>query len=412
MFSCISNVYLFGFSDDVYKAVTRIKPDFINLFSMDKMDEAWIKDSDFIVARVSATEVSDLAYKIKQCNKSVKNLIISMNAEEFEAIHDDVGGLWPENMTIKQIEYFFNGLFSFIEIKNDYEDKLEILKTIMNSTTDLIWVKDTCGRHKMFNNSFLAALPPASDGHKKTRAECIDKEHLFLWELDLKEYQADKYICMESEFGVINAGETLVLEETLLVGDGELRNLVTTKSPLHDRKGNIVGTVGFAKDVTAELQYKTMLEKQAFIDDLTNLYNRRYIYDYADSIKDKEFLLIYIDLDRFKFINDKYGHVVGDNALILTAEILNRCFDDAVIGRIGGDEFAVICEKWNESLKSTIQALPSKAKEIYNSNPKFKNLGLSVGYAVNDKDNHNLEKLFVLADKRMYENKKINKKHK
>lgn len=409
MFSFVRNIYLFDVPEYVYDIMSSMTPAFIFLNRVDVIDKKWIKEADFVFVNSSADVISDILEIMKANGKTAKQMVGIINNDDFEYVDDDVIDIWPNNITEKQLRYFYKRFIQYVKIKKDYLDKCEILDTIMDSTNDLIWVKDINGAHKMFNNSFLNALPNASDGHKKNREECIDRGHLFLWELDKEEYIDGEYICMESEIEVINSNKTLVLDETLMVGSGELRNLVTRKSPLHDENGNIIGTLGFAKDVTTELQYKKMLEHQAYVDHLTNLFNRRHIYEYINTIHDKDFVLVYIDLDNFKSINDEYGHIDGDNALILTAKMLEQHFKDCVIGRIGGDEFVVIYTNITPTIQKLIETFPSVAKETYDIHPKFKKLGVSMGYAVSNPDNFNIEKLFALADKRMYTNKEINK---
>ena len=79
-----------------------------------------------------------------------------------------------------------------------------------------------------------------------------------------------------------------------------------------------------------------------------------------------EIRLFLLDLDRFKVINDRYGHPCGDHVLVETAEAIRRAFPDpAGLGRIGGDEFAVLTDVENESaLADAAQALIRSAAQI------------------------------------------------
>lgn len=405
MFNFKSNIYVVGFSEDEYRIMLESIPNFIEIHNENEFDRKKVENTDYIVLKATAKEINEVVKEMKKHGKTGQNLVIRTNAQEFEKVDEFVLNLWPEELTKKQLRYYFKALIDFIKLEKENEDIAEILNTMMNATDDLIWVKDSYGAHKMFNDSFLDALPSASEGHRKTRQECTDRGHLFIWELSEEEYAEGEFVCMESELEVMEKDETLVLDETLLVASGELRNLVTRKAPLHDKAGKIIGTVGIAKDVTQELQYKKRLEKQAFSDHLTDLYNRHYMYEYLEKKKNVPYVLIYVDLDNFKSINDEYGHIDGDNALVLTADILREQFKDCIIGRLGGDEFCVVCDEMTGELQILINSMPQKAKEIYSKNPKFRKIGLSIGYAINDVENPDLEKLVSIVDGRMYENK-------
>jgi len=97
----------------------------------------------------------------------------------------------------------------------------------------------------------------------------------------------------------------------------------------------------------SEIEKNKKLMDLASIDDLTKLYNRRYTENEIKLIlndRTKEsYAFVIIDVDKFKEINDVYGHNIGDKALVFIADTLNEVFDkDAIISRLGGDEFIVM----------------------------------------------------------------------
>lgn len=103
------------------------------------------------------------------------------------------------------------------------------------------------------------------------------------------------------------------------------------------------GTVVVFTDVTELTNAKKQLEILAVTDQLTKLYNRRHFEDCFNQLQ-KEGMVMLLDIDHFKQVNDQYGHPSGDVVLMELADCLRNHFGDAVICRYGGEEFAVIVE--------------------------------------------------------------------
>lgn len=162
---------------------------------------------------------------------------------------------------------------------------------------------------------------------------------------------------------------------------------------------------------------KERLRELAFVDDLTELYNRRYLYQYLPSeLKavlrlGKELSLFMIDVDNFKQVNDTYGHLCGDKVLVEIAEILRQSFrqGDTVI-RYAGDEFVAILPGAKEEIAVNI------AKRIVEKVDKNRfrekegkseiHLTLSIGLAVFPRDAQDPEKLIYQADRALYSSKR------
>lgn len=119
-------------------------------------------------------------------------------------------------------------------------------------------------------------------------------------------------------------------------------------TPIIDQSGNVEVVSSLAQDVTEQVNYLSALEYQAHHDSLTKLYNREWLLEYInDSIisrPDEAFCLFFVDLDRFKEINDTLGHNIGDAMLITLSQRLADCFqgEKYKVVRLGGDEFAVL----------------------------------------------------------------------
>lgn len=127
--------------------------------------------------------------------------------------------------------------------------------------------------------------------------------------------------------------------------DGSVRWLRSTGYPVLDADGNVLRVVGITEDVTAEQERIAALDRLAYTDSLTGLANRaallREIQERCAAAT--PFGLMFVDLDRFKVLNDTLGHVAADHLLKNVATVITGALPpDAFVARLGGDEFAVL----------------------------------------------------------------------
>lgn len=157
------------------------------------------------------------------------------------------------------------------------------------------------------------------------------------------------------------------------------------------------------------LVFINVQNKQISIDALTGINNRRQLTLYVDSelsalSKKGELYYLIMDVDKFKSINDTYGHLEGDNALIKIASLLNSLCEkqNDFVARYGGDEFVIVCRRRNEfeveALKNEILKTVSQMNE--QGELPYK-LSLSVGSAKFDTSKSN-DEIFAEADKKLY----------
>ncbi len=157
------------------------------------------------------------------------------------------------------------------------------------------------------------------------------------------------------------------------------------------------------------LVFINVQNKQISIDALTGINNRRQLTLYVDSelsalFKKGELYYLIMDVDKFKSINDTYGHLEGDNALIKIASLLNSLCEkqNDFVARYGGDEFVIVCRRRNEyeveALKNEILKTVSQMNE---QGELPYNLSLSVGSAKFDTSKSN-DEIFAEADKKLY----------
>jgi len=131
--------------------------------------------------------------------------------------------------------------------------------------------------------------------------------------------------------------------------DGVTIAIEGSASPIHDRNGGVVGAVMVVHDVTAARDLSAKLERLALHDSLTDLPNRSLFADRLDralaraSRAGNSVVLLFIDLDEFKPVNDTLGHALGDRLLQSVADRLRNCMRQAdTVSRFGGDEFVVL----------------------------------------------------------------------
>ncbi len=174
------------------------------------------------------------------------------------------------------------------------------------------------------------------------------------------------------------------------------------------------GLVQVVRDITERKKFEETLRNSSLKDDLTGLFNRRGLlkqaapyFDFARRQKE-ELLLLFIDLDGMKKINDEFGHNEGDNALINTAAILNRSFRSSdIIARLGGDEFTVLVTDLNASKEEAISRLNENLK-AYNASETRHKLAFSIGVATLEPERMTcFEELLEQADQAMYEQKRM-----
>lgn len=163
---------------------------------------------------------------------------------------------------------------------------------------------------------------------------------------------------------VLRTGRPLVaVEECEVWPDGRETWVSTTKAPLRDRSGQVIGIFGMSRDITARKAAEALVAAQAAKlaeqaellrdlatkDDLTGVLNRRGFLAAAEAAiasptnDSVEMAMFFIDLDHLKQINDEHGHTVGDQALVAVADALRAVAGPrSLVGRIGGDEFCLL----------------------------------------------------------------------
>ena len=273
-----------------------------------------------------------------------------------------------------------------------------LLDVTMDTSEDLVWHKSIDGTHLTVNKAFQRLVG-------KTKDDIVGKDHYDVWDVPRPANGEDVCDCVTSEAIVRAKGEYCVFEEEVQVGKS-VHNFVTGKSPVYNLDGDFIATIGYGRDVTLETMHKAALKRLAVTDELTGLYNRTYVQHFTDA-DDNATAVMFIDIDKFKQINDLLGHDRGDDALRCIARGLQSLCPDDILVRGGGDEFLIIFSK--EIDANAIRELEYYIKDRLDAAldkevPELRNT-VSIGTVVNI-ERDSFTNLLYKADKQMYTHKK------
>jgi diguanylate cyclase (GGDEF)-like protein/PAS domain S-box-containing protein len=330
----------------------------------------------------------------------------------------------------------------------------DLLRAFLEHIPAGVYFKDRESRFVLISRSLADrfGLTDPADAIGKTDFDIFSDEH------------AKQAFTDEQE--IIRNGRAIVdKEEKETWPDGRENWVLTTKLPLKDHSGRVIGTMGVSRDITERKraereieEYRTrledlvaarteelvrvnrqlehdiaarrqaeeelaikaqelartnkILENLSLVDDLTGLYNRKGFLALAEhrvklSYRTGEpFSIAFVDLDHLKQINDSFGHQEGDRALIDTANILRDCFRESdILARLGGDEFVIfVAEADMEKIAGRIH---EKLAALETAPGRSYRLSFSMGIVVGrSPQNHDVESLLKQADVLMYEQKR------
>lgn len=212
-----------------------------------------------------------------------------------------------------------------------------------------------------------------------------------------------QHIMQRLQRGLSWEGEMMNIDK-----NGETYWTHTVASPVFDENENIIEYATISEDITD----KKRISKLLITDQLTGIYNRVKL----DELLELEWLrfkrggnpysLLLIDIDHFKQVNDKLGHLAGDSILRQVAQtLLSRIRKNDIVGRWGGEEFLVWCPETN--LQGAIQLAETLRQSIERSPINSStHLTVSIGISVCTPKTTSLESLFGEADNAMYKAKK------
>ena len=211
----------------------------------------------------------------------------------------------------------------------------------------------------------------------------------------------------------IERGERVVARSRVRASDGRWHWVQVHAGPYRDQQGHPAGMVASLRLIDEQVAAEQKLERQACTDDLTGLLNRREVLAQIDLLAAPEqrtgqrTAVLFCDLDRFKDINDRYGHAAGDALLTTVADRIRACLRrEDLAARVGGDELLVVLQKVQslenamamaETIRTTVmQPVATAAGEI--------SISLSIGVTL-ALPGEGSDALIARADAAMYEAK-------
>ncbi len=273
------------------------------------------------------------------------------------------------------------------------------LSLILDTVPDLIWLKDAEG-------VYLNCNPPFERFFGASKTEIIGKTDFDFVDADL----AASF--RKHDLEAMQLGHPNKNEEWITFADGGQRVLLeTTKTPMKNEDGSVIGVLGIGHDITTRHQAENTIRKLAMTDALTGLANRtQFEQRLSQSIElakreNKQLALMMLDLDRFKPVNDSYGHPVGDAVLQSVAAILTKLTRSTdVVARFGGDEFAILVVHPDSAGPEAINAqrIIDEIKKPTRIMDCDILIGASIGIAMYPNDADDLTELIQKADQALY----------
>ena len=237
-----------------------------------------------------------------------------------------------------------------------------------------------------------------------TLEQIFDIPTLLRLQKEIKDYKHNNDIAYETQVKVYAKSSNTIY----------LHIYLTMQKNNPDIKSDLIG---YCIDITQQVESREKIKKLAFYDSITGLANRELLkITFKQKIKEakesKQLCAVsFFDLDKFKDVNDTYGHSIGDKLLKLIANRLNAVIkNDDFIARIGGDEFVLIHGNLNPKTVQTniftmVNRIITLIQEPFNIDNKIIHISTSIGTAIYGIDGESTEDLIKHADMAMYEAK-------
>jgi len=298
-----------------------------------------------------------------------------------------------------------------VELKKERE----LRERMLNRIQDVVYVLDVRANRLVFISSEISLLLGHPWKHIQSWGDNLFAELMHPEDIALRPF-------FHARLSSIRDGEMLDLQFRMRDAQGEWRWMRSRELVLErTEEGEPLRVLGVAEDFTARKRDEDRLREMALVDELTGLRNRRGFVTIAEQYtkiarrQGQKFSLMFIDLDRFKSINDTFGHQEGDCALKAAAGVLQRTFRSSdILCRYGGDEFAVLAVDAAGQGSNILKERVRKNLNDWNATSlKPYRIDFSIGLYIFDPSRHDrevsnanlFEEAIRKADEAMYEAK-------
>jgi diguanylate cyclase (GGDEF)-like protein/PAS domain S-box-containing protein len=314
------------------------------------------------------------------------------------------GSLYWESASVSAVRNERNEITNFVAVKEDItakvrdQEQLRLQSTALSAAANSIFITDRHGRVIWANRAFCELSGFHLD-------ELIGQTPRIL---KSGKHGQDFY---EELWQTILARRVWSGEVIERKKNGDLFTVHQTITPLADSEGQITHFIAVHEDITARKDAELRIERMAYHDALTGLWNRTELQNRLQQAVDRAgrsssmLALHFIDLDRFKVVNDTLGHDVGDSLLKAVAERLQGCLRASdTAARIGGDEFAVLqpdIAAIDGAATLAGRVIDAMAQPFRISNRDI-HISPSIGISIFPSDSGQPEELLKNADMAMY----------
>ena len=258
-------------------------------------------------------------------------------------------------------------------------DREEFYSAILSAAQEGVWVVDPDGKTLFANEAMADMLGVALEQLRSgTMWDFVDEDTSALLRNALQARMEGTPGHYELEFQRL---------------DGVRRTLSISSAPVKGADGEVRAAVGMCMDITERKQQESELRTRALYDSLTGLPNRHLVADRMALACDRhertgeDLSVLFIDIDRFKLVNDNFGHDAADKVLVKVARRLEMaCRDDDTLGRFGSDEFIVVCPGTDSYIGMRLaEAMRATFDEPFDVGTAVVALSASVGVASTQK---------------------------
>ena len=332
--------------------------------------------------------------------QAARRQILEFNSELERKIQERTAQLEAANRELQQEVKERREVTKLLRLS---EEKLE---SILNSLEEVVWSVDVATNNLLFLN------PAAQEVYGRPVDELLANPNLRLESIHPEDRDRVEPIAVAGE-------QTNDVEYRVVQPNGEVRWVWERSRTIYDDTGTANRRDGIISDVTKRKKIESELSYEAKHDSLTNLPNRAAFIERVQQavLKSQQnpeylFAVLFIDLDRFKTINDTLGHLVGDELLIAVAKILVDCSRQSdFVARLGGDEFTILLDPIQaiEEANAIAQRINDRLTVPINLQGNIVFTSSSIGIVLANRQYQDIADILRDADLAMYRAKSLGK---